>query len=330
MPKFYDNWIDPRVEGDALVWHIELTPEQIDSIDPSSIWDYSIEAVNLLLPQLGDRPALCLSGGVDSQVMVECFRRAGASFDIVIMRFPNNLNEHDIKTAVQFCQIRQLPYKFVDIDVTGFLARDLLPFADKYDVSSPQFATHFKFFEALQEQGYTSAICGGNCLINGTNGWSYPSAKEQNDWRSFSERSGFYVMGDFLSYYWKFSILFSCQIEMATVTVPETLNMLSGFGTYNDLVVQRYKTKVAGFIAAGFDIIPQENKFTGFEKVKDYFAEQTGDGWTFEKRFRFPLNIKNPPPRDLRLHLTDKQLDSINGLYDKCLLSRTATSRITD
>lgn len=330
MPKFYDNWCEPSIDGEEIVWKINLTPEQINSIDPDNIWDYSIESVNLLLPELGSKPALCLSGGIDSQVMVDCFRRANVAFDVVIMRFPDDLNLHDIKTAMEFCNSRGIKYSFIDVDVVSFLSRELMNFAEQYDVSSPQFATHFKMFEQLQQQGYTSAVCGGNTLINSSNGWTCPTTKEQNDWRGFSDTSGFYVMGDFLSYYWKFSILLSCHSEKPILFDTTSINLLGFVNDYDNLVDTRYLLKVSNYRAAGFDIIPQETKFTGFEKVKEHYQSETGDGWTFEKCFRFPLMLKNPSPRALKFSISDDQENALDVLYDKCVLSRSVSPRITD
>jgi hypothetical protein len=331
MPKFYDDWITSSISGNAMVWKLNLTPEEIDSIDPRDIWKYSIDTVNALIPNLGTKSAVCFSGGIDSQVMVDCFIRAGVTFDVVIMRFPDDLNWHDIKTAVEFCESRDISYTFIDIDVIQFLSRDLIAFADKYDVSSPQFATHFKMFEKLQELGYTSAVCGGNTLLNTVDGWFYPTTKEQSDWRSFSERSNFYVMGDFLSYYWKFSLAFSCYQEQSNLIDNTKINLLSNVTNHDSLVLDRYKVKVSGFMSAGFDIIPQAAKFTGFEEVKEKIKDfDSGDGWAFEKRFRFPLRLKNPTPNVNKFELSNEQKIALDRLYDKCVGSRQSSTRITD
>lgn len=331
MPKFYDDWITSSINGNAMVWKLNLTPEEIGSIDPHDIWKYSIDVVNTLLPNLGTKPAVCLSGGIDSQVMVDCFIRAGVAFDVVIMRFPDNLNWHDIKTAIEFCDTRKLSYTFIDVDVIQFLSRDLIAFADKYDVSSPQFATHFRMFEILQELGYTSAICGGNTLLNTVDGWFYPTTKEQSDWKSFSERSNFYVMGDFLSYYWKFSLAFSCHQEKSNLIDNTKINLLSNVANHDNLVSDRYKVKVSGFMAAGFDVIAQVAKFTGFEEVKEKIKDfDSGDGWAFEKRFRFPLRLKNPTPNINKFQVTSEQEMALNALYDKCIVSRQSSTGITD
>ena len=50
-----------------------------------------------------------------------------------------------------------------------------------------------------------------------------------------------------------------------------------------------YLQKVIGYKRIGFDIIQQDTKYTGFEKVKELIEEQSGDGWAFERKFRDPL-----------------------------------------
>lgn len=63
---------------------------------------------------------LCLSGGVDSEVMCEAFRMAGVPFKIIIARFNQNLNEHDYSWAVRYCQKHGLDFQFYDLDALLF------------------------------------------------------------------------------------------------------------------------------------------------------------------------------------------------------------------
>jgi hypothetical protein len=51
----------------------------------------------------------------------------------------------------------------------------------------------------------------------------------------------------------------------------------------------RYLNKIEGYKRAGFNVIPQERKFTGFELVKKELEKKYNDGWMFEKMFRMPL-----------------------------------------
>ena len=307
MIKFHDYWLQRNYADGILTWKLNLTPEQIKSIDINSIYEYSIEAVTSLLPDLGDNPAICFSGGIDSQVMLECFLRAGVDVTIVIMRFSSGLNDRDIKTAVEYCERRQLNYRFLDLNVTKFLERELPSFSDRYDVSSPQFATHFKMFEILKDSGFSSAIAAGNPVSKSLKKWYLPN-KEASDWIKFSDDIQWNIIGDFLLHNWRFSLLLGCLYE-------ESEEMPSGFQAIRDKV---YKFKTISYRSADFDIIPQETKFTGFEQVKEYYHKSTGDGWSFEKRFRFPLQNKNGLTEKIVFDASDDQLNALESLYDRC------------
>ena len=62
---------------------------------------------------------------------------------------------------------------------------------------------------------------------------------------------------------------------------------------YQEVRHAKYEQKIIGYKRIGFDIMRQETKYTGFEKVKDLFEEKTGDGWAFERQFREPLGRRD-------------------------------------
>ena len=85
---------------------------------------------------------------------------------------------------------------------------------------------------------------------------------------------------------------------------------------------EKYAAKLIGYRRVGFDLVPQPQKYTGFELVKDYFEEQTGDGWAFEKQFRNPLSkmnegIYNKDPHQYRVKLSDGQQKALDTIYLK-------------
>ena len=63
---------------------------------------------------------VCFSGGVDSEVVAESFRKSGNPFEITIMRFENNLNLHDIEWAIKYCDKHKIKCNFYDINVHDF------------------------------------------------------------------------------------------------------------------------------------------------------------------------------------------------------------------
>ena len=85
-------------------------------------------------------------------------------------------------------------------------------------------------------------------------------------------------------------------------------------------IKERYPEKLEAYHRFGFNVEPQANKFTGFEKVKDYFTNATGDPWSFEKRFRWSLEHrwKGLEPS---LKLDPAFLDQLNSLYNQYVAS---------
>ena len=63
---------------------------------------------------------VCLSGGIDSEIVAESFRLAGIPFVAGIMRFNDNLNRHDILWALKYCIKHNVEYRFFDVNVFEF------------------------------------------------------------------------------------------------------------------------------------------------------------------------------------------------------------------
>jgi hypothetical protein len=87
-------------------------------------------------------------------------------------------------------------------------------------------------------------------------------------------------------------------------------------------IAKKYDAKLIGYRRVGFDLVPQPQKYTGFELVKDYFAEKTGDGWAFETQFRLPLTrmnggIYNKDQHVYKINLSASQVRALDSIYLK-------------
>jgi hypothetical protein len=127
----------------------------------------------------------------------------------------------------------------------------------------------------------------------------------------YSNRNQFPVIGNFLGYdpalCWSIALLTPEHDVEWTTRHSRVLA---------DTNAVRYAAKILGYRNHGFDIIPQENKYTGFELIKDYFAEKFNDGWAFEKMFRLPLQKKFGTAFG-DLALSENQTAIIDRLYYK-------------
>jgi hypothetical protein len=301
LGTFKDQWLVPTVEPvNKVVWRLSEDAQariQAATYTPALLLAKQRMAVLAMRKEMGDTPFVALSGGIDSQATCLLLMKSSIPFTAAIMEFQDNLNEHDVSSALAFCNMYGVPYVIVKFDILGFLARSLFSYVEKYDCPSPQLLAHCKFFEMLIEQHNPSCIIsGGNppCIRDGK--WEFISNRSHNVWMTFAKLNKYPLIGNFLGY--------SLDIALPFMLLQPDMS--------SDLE-QRYGAKVAGMHRAGLTVRPQRQKFTGFELVKEHFAKLTGDGWTFEKSFRLPHHRKRPEydsifeiPDDVAQFLSDR------------------------
>jgi hypothetical protein len=293
---FNNNWVDCSsvlIDEPKDPYHVNILPVNLSQdffkslqFDKGSLKKYRIEAAERCAQTLGKDPALCISGGVDSQCMIQAWREAKLDFKVYTLVFDNDLNIHDVTYARNFCRQKGITLTEVKINITQFLMRENFEIGMMYSSASPHFNTHYKLFNFLKSLGHSGVCCGGQTPLKNNDDWGVNMMRNGLNFINYSIVEDYPCQGSFLSFYpelaWTISLL----------TKSENLNLSIHKDTnnYEDFITHlRYADKINGYIRAGFDIIPQEKKYTGFELVKKYFESKTNDGWDFEKKFRFPL-----------------------------------------
>lgn len=338
---FHDDWLDYSVlEGttsnntkiEYLRMNLGIPFFDQLSFQPADLKEYRYLAAKSCAETLGDRPALCISGGVDSQAMVQCFHEFGYNYDVYCLTFNNDLNIHDVSYARKFAERNNFKLNEINIDILNFLTRENLDYAVRYNCSSPHFNTHFKLFDILRSKGYTSVVCGGNVPTqtlesDGRIIWGGGYGRNTLSFIKYSKISGFLAQGCFLSYHPRLAWATALLTPITEYFRPHT-HMPWEEKLLRDK--SRYDDKCMGYKRAGFDIITQETKYTGFELVKKHYADQTGDGWVFERRFRYPLEkLLHKDKFGLPEIYIDEQMQlKLDELYRKNLLPRRTPSGI--
>lgn len=313
---FYNDWLDCSglVNGTGVDHIVNLEPEFFTKLkfDSESLKQYRIDAAIKCSETLGDNPALCFSGGIDSQAMVQAWHEANLKFTTVILVFNNGLNKQDSDHAKMFCEKNNYPYIELPIDIVAFLTRDNYTISEKYKTISPHFNTHYRMAEMLRDMGYTGVCCGGLVPYKDNNMYGYNFIKATFDFIRIQDILGIAFQGSFLSFYPELA----WAITFFTKPLEINKNLNDTWDSQLHLNHMRYLEKVNSYKLAGFHIIQQETKFTGFELVKKYFEELSGDGWTFEKRFRIPIaNKYDKDPHMYKFNLTSEQLNAIELVY---------------
>lgn len=310
----YDSITNPL--ADRVTYTCNLDPAFFENlkVDDESLKQHRINAAVRAKNALGEKIALTLSGGVDSQAMIQCFIEAEIEFDIFVLSFVDGLNSQDVDHARLFAKQYGLTISEVELDIISFLTRDNYQMCSKYKCSSPHFSSHYVLYDHIRALGYTGIACGGNAFSLSAEGWGPVLSAAQSNFVEYSKAHSFPVLGNFLGYdpylAWAIAILTPAFSLPWQISLEPNNNYL---GQMHD----RYLAKVKGYQNSGFDIIPQETKYTGFEKVKEYFANVYKDGWAFEKKFRHPLEKKYGKAMGV-LNLTADQNEILRKLYDEC------------
>lgn len=80
----------------------------------------------------GNRPIiLCLSGGIDSEVIALSFMECGIEFTVLTCVFENNSNVHDIVYANNFCKKHNLTQQFFNINHLEFFTEEYKKYIDR-------------------------------------------------------------------------------------------------------------------------------------------------------------------------------------------------------
>ena len=257
------------------------------------------------------------SGGIDSQAMLHAFAEADLEAHVVIFTFKDDLNKHDVDHAKAYCHTFDIPYREIEFDIISFLARDNLSMTERYGGISPQFNTHYRFVEILTHMGYTGVCFGGNApdRVNGDYGSNFE--KNAMNWLKCHDKFQIAVQGSFLSFSPELSLALAVSTPDAGVSLTEDH---ADWEEYKKIRHAKYEQKIIGYKRIGFDIMQQPTKYTGFEKVKEYFEDSSADGWAFERQFRDPLAKAPGANKDMfkyKMNLSADQQVFLDSIYFK-------------
>lgn len=125
-------------------------------------WE-AINAAKEIRAAYGDLPIYVLySGGIDSEAVVHAFLKAGVPITAVCIKFPDNLNEHELKYAFEYFKRQSYPadqVKLIDFDIRDWLkSRESIDLAR--DAQTPELGYTHLFKVALDHLGDGVVITG--------------------------------------------------------------------------------------------------------------------------------------------------------------------------
>jgi hypothetical protein len=233
---------------------------------------------------------LFVSGGVDSQSMLWCWLNSGVPFTAYSAKLLDSqgkvYNEHDYETLVQFAKKHNIKINFLEFDIFDFLENRLMSYAVKYTCTSPQLTAHMSISEMVDNG---TNIFSGNFMPGATYNFTILGLYR------YSLLSGY----SFIPYF----LMHDAELIGCLVQYDDNKNIRDPCP---------YERKLSNLEKAGIPIIPQETKYTGFEKIKDYY--DTNNDVTYRDKIQFN-HLPSKRPFDImfryRLYNKVKYIDKV-------------------
>ena len=240
---------------------------------------------------------LLVSGGVDSQAMMLAWKYSGIPFKAVHYRY-GQYNNEDTTSLLQFALIQNIPIEIRSFDVIKYInSTQYIDDAIKFDCVSPHILTYMKFISNHAE----TCVLSGNFILSGNAGLN---------WTILGlHRYRLLEKPNLVPFFFFDNPHIASMFAGSEYTDPDAhLNKRVNGDAW-------YSQKCDILKRAGFDVIPQRTKLTGFECIKSFYDDSTVPGRT---RIKYS-NMPSKRPFDLLYRYS---------LFDHLLLGRY--SDITD
>lgn len=196
---------------------------------------------------------ILLSGGKDSEVVLQSFILAKINITAIIVRFEDDLNLHDICYAIIACEKWGVPYRFLDLNIKRFWENDLFDYAITSQCISPQMC--MLMYAADQIDGYP-VIASGDCYLE----------PHQENWALLEKEK-------IVSLYKHFQLKNKNACPAFFQYTPEIIFSFMNTSAIKLLIQQ---TTITNSIAAKYEVyessgfsLLERKKYTGYEKLQD-------------------------------------------------------------
>jgi len=229
-----------------------------------SLLEVSTECIKKITEEYPEPYYLFASGGVDSQSMIWCWMNSGKPFTVISFKYVHDnvvYNEHDLEQLEQFSLKYNIPVQYKQFNPIEFFENDLYSYATKYQCTSPQICTHMRISEETKD---------GTVIFSGNF-----SAHSNYDYTIFGIKRYADISGRPL-----IPFFFLHDAELAGV-----INRINSQEAYSE-TANSYLRKISNLRKAKIPVIPQADKYTGFEKIKEYYDKQK-ERVTPQERIKF-------------------------------------------
>lgn len=206
----------------------------------------------------GDRIRVCMSGGIDSEIVAESFRLARIPFTAAILRFKGDTNFHDISWALAYCQKHNIKYEIYDLDTESFIqSAEFYEIAYRSGCIAPGIVFQLKLAQLLEEKKYYPVIGAGDVYLKKIEDFWFLSHSELY-LSLFRYQIAFKATGTFRFFQ------FSPELVFSFLKAPKVVRLVNN--GYPDI---KSHDLIKHEIINDFFFVEKRTKYTGTEKLRN-------------------------------------------------------------
>jgi len=218
-----------------------------------------IETARLIRSSTAQELWVLFSGGIDSEVVVQSLMFAQIPFKVAITCFQNDLNRHDARYAIKFCEVHQIPYRLLRLDIEDFFkSGEALEYATLTRCVQPQLL--HTMWAMDQVEGYP-ILGSGECFLVRTEAdqdktyrWVMFEKERIASWYRFLQFRGREGCAGFFQYTPEVMLAFLLDQGIRDLCA----NRLKGVSDSMPIKASIYRR---------YFLLEQRNKYHGFENV---------------------------------------------------------------
>lgn len=205
---------------------------------------------------MGDSIVLCLSGGIDSELMAESFFHARVPVRAMIMRFSKDLNLHDIAWAIAYCERRGIKYEFFDLDIEAFFhSGEFREYAKKGQCGYPFILPHLKMLNHIYSTSRIPIVGDGDLHFRKAGqSWVYYAHEFWYSYEKYCKLQGYENYSKF--FHW------SPELILSYLLAPRLQQAFN-----NPLLPLHDLGPIKHYVYNDYYICPERAKYRGYEKV---------------------------------------------------------------
>lgn len=172
-----NNWYTWTQNENEFTTHFSSANRPIGSFE-----DELIYACRSIREYANVRPTVMFSGGIDSELVLRSFLKAGITPEVVVMQYENDYNDYDVAWAKKICAELDVDYKIHPFNLQKFYENDAERVSELSMTDRPKALPYCKMLEDLDAFVVTG---GGDTVADRVDSNLYydPDYSHKGDWK---------------------------------------------------------------------------------------------------------------------------------------------------